>query len=139
MTESTNVDLVRSLSAAWERGDYSSLEWAHSEIEFAIVDGPSPGHWTGVQDMAVAWRDFLGAWESHRAVADTYRELDDGRVVVVAGATGRGKTSGMTLGGAWVSTSVFEIRGGRVASIAIHLDSDRALADLGIAPEGRAP
>jgi ketosteroid isomerase-like protein len=27
-----NVEIVRSIFAAWERGDYSSVEWAHPEI-----------------------------------------------------------------------------------------------------------
>jgi len=34
---SANVDFVRSLYAAWERGDWSSVEWADPEIEFATV------------------------------------------------------------------------------------------------------
>jgi ketosteroid isomerase-like protein len=60
---SENVELVRSIYAAWERGDYSSTEWAHPEIDFVIADGPQPGHWTGVAGMAEGWRAFLSAWD----------------------------------------------------------------------------
>jgi hypothetical protein len=34
---SANVDLARSLYAAWEHGDYSSTEWAHTEIEYVTA------------------------------------------------------------------------------------------------------
>jgi ketosteroid isomerase-like protein len=62
---SASVDLVRSIFAAWERGDFSSADWADPDIEYVIADGPTPGGWTGVVGMAEGWRDFLGAREDY--------------------------------------------------------------------------
>jgi hypothetical protein len=49
---SANLDLVESIGAARDRGDHASAGWAHPKIEFAIVDGPAPGEWTGQAEMA---------------------------------------------------------------------------------------
>ncbi|MDQ6811998.1 MAG: ester cyclase [Actinomycetota bacterium] len=75
-----NVEVVRSIFAAWERGDYSSADWAHPEIEFVFADGPTPGRWTGLDGMAEGAREWLSAWEDFRFEVDEYRELDDERV-----------------------------------------------------------
>ena len=69
---SANLDLVRSIFAAWERADYSTTDWAHGEIEFVIAEGPSPGRWTGLAEMAEGYRDWLTAWEAYRVKADEY-------------------------------------------------------------------
>ena len=67
---SANLDLVRSIYADWERGDFRSVEWAHPEIEFVMVGGPSPGTWTGLAGIAEAARDFVSAWEDLRTEAE---------------------------------------------------------------------
>ena len=42
-----NLETLRSIYAAWERGDFGSIEWAHPEIELVNDDGPAPGTcWT---------------------------------------------------------------------------------------------
>jgi hypothetical protein len=92
------VDLVQSLYAAWELGDYRSWDWADPEIEFVAADGPAPGSWTGLPGLMQGVRSFLNAWEDYRIEAVEYRELDGERVLVLHNARGRGKTSGLELG-----------------------------------------
>src|SRR5271154_5196318 len=95
---SENLDLLRSIYAAWERGDHSSADWAHPEIEFAIVEGPSPGTWFGLAGMAEGHGGWLNAWDDFHVQADEYRELDEERVLVLDQPRGRGKSSGLDIG-----------------------------------------
>ena len=130
---SANIDLVRSIYAAWARGYFSSTEWAHPEIEYVIADGPSPGSWTGLARMAEALRDFLNAWEGHRIDVDEYRELDDERVLVLIHRTGLGKSSGLGLGHMQTKgANLFHVRDDRVTRLVLYFDPRRALADLGL-------
>jgi ketosteroid isomerase-like protein len=94
---SANLDLVRSIYAAWGRGDFGSSEWAHPDIEVMIADGPSPGRWTGPSGMAESFRDYASAWRDLRVEAGEYRELHDEPVLVLTSRSGRGKTSGLEL------------------------------------------
>jgi ketosteroid isomerase-like protein len=133
---SANLDLVRSLYAAWERGDWSSVEWAHPEIEFVIADGPDPGRWTGLAGMAEGWRERLGAWEELRLEADEYRELDDERVLVLVHGSGRSKTSGVEVTEMRSkAVNLFHVRDGRVTRLVVYFDAERVLTDLGLASE----
>jgi ketosteroid isomerase-like protein len=136
VSASANLDFVRSIYAAWERGDFSSAEWAHPDIEYVIADGPAPGIWKGVAGMAQAMRDFFSAWEGWRGEADEYRELDGERVLVLVGYEGRGKLSGLEVGQMRAKgASLFHCRDGTVTRFVAYLDREHALADLGIAPD----
>jgi len=141
---SANLDLVRSIYAAWERGDYSSADWADPEIECVIADGPAPGKWTGQQAMAAAWRDFMSAWEDWRVYVYEYRELDGERVLVLEDRSARAKISGLRIGkmvGETRSTgaSLFHVRDGKVTRFVTYFDRERAFSDLGLAPEADSP
>jgi ketosteroid isomerase-like protein len=130
---SANVELVRSIYAGWERGEYGSAEWAHPEIEFVIADGPQPGTWKGLAEMADASRGVFDVWEDYRAEAEEVREVDKARVLVVHRRSGRGKTSGIDLAKLHSRGAiVFHIRDGKVTRFIAYLDRDRALADLGL-------
>jgi ketosteroid isomerase-like protein len=133
---SANLDLVRSIHADWDRGDFSSVEWAHPNIEFGYADGPEPGRWSGVAGMAEGWRIFQSAWEGLRPDATEFREIDEECVLVLVRFEGRAKASGVQLRQMRSSNaSVHHIKDGKVIELMLYWDSDRALADLGLATE----
>ena len=131
---SENLDLVRSIYADWERGDFfRSADWAHPEIEFVLADGPEPGRWTGLAGMAEAARLRLSGWEEYRTAAEEYRELDAERVLLLVDRSVRGKASGLELAQLHAKTAhLFHIRDGKVTRLVAYFEPGRALADLGL-------
>jgi ketosteroid isomerase-like protein len=128
---SENLDLVRSIYAAIERGDYGSAEWAHPQIEYVLADGPEPGSFTGREGMAQAMRSMFSALADVRTKAEEYRVLDAVRVLVLARGSGRGKASGVQ--SEHRTAEVFEIHDGKVTRIVNYFDREHALTDLGLA------
>ena len=119
--------------------DYSSAAWADPQIEYVVADGPSPGTWKGLPAMAEHMREALSAWKGLRSQAAEYRELDDERILVLLGFRGRGKASGLDVEQLGTKgAEVFHLRDGKVTRLVLHWDRERALADLGLAPEGDA-
>jgi ketosteroid isomerase-like protein len=130
---SANLDLVRSIYADWERGDFSRADWADPEIEIVSVGGwPDPGG-KGATEVAEAWREFLSDWQGYHIEAEEYRQLDGERVLVLCRIFGRGKASGLELGQLQPrGATVFHVREGKVTRLVPYYDRDRALADLGL-------
>jgi ketosteroid isomerase-like protein len=127
---SENVDLVRSIYADWERGDFSRADWADPDIEFVIADGVTAGEWHGIVEMAQGWREFLGAFEGHSGRADDLRKLDGERILVQVTVSAHGKRSGTETHAS--GANVFHMGAGKVTRLVIYWDWDRALADLGL-------
>jgi ketosteroid isomerase-like protein len=128
---SENLDLVRSIYADWERGDFGSAEWADPEIEFAFVDGPEPGRWKGLQEMSARDGEWLNGWKDFRAEPEELIVVDSTRILALVHKSGRGRTSGFDMEQRSVA-NFFEIRDGKVTRLVISWDRDRALADLGL-------
>ena len=127
-----NIETVRSIYAAWERGDFTSVDWADPEVESVRADGPDPGTWTGVAGMLDAWREFLSAWEGYQIQVEEYRELDDERILALTQRTGRGHASGLKIGEGAKGATIWRLRAGKVTEQVTYWDRERALADLGL-------
>ncbi len=133
---SANLDLVRSIYAAWERGDFSRAEWANPGIEYVLPDTPEGASWRGLSGMASAHRDFLSAWGGWQVEAEDYVEIDSQRVLLPFRYTALGKRSGLEIDDSWrTGASLFEIRHGRVTRLVNYFHRDRAFADLGLASQ----
>jgi len=130
---SPNLELVRSIVADWERGDFGSVGWADAETEFVIADGPEPVSLRGLRATLEYRREFLSSWTGYRLFGDGYRELNHERVLVLVHASGgRGKTSGVELGNpGGGGVIVFSVRAGKVTRLVTYFNRDRAPAELG--------
>jgi ketosteroid isomerase-like protein len=131
---SANLDLVRSIYADWERGDFSRADWADPEIEYTQDEiGVFPrSTWKGLARMAEGAREQLESWADHRIQAEEYRELDGRRVLVLDRLSGRAKHTGLELVEPLAGARLFVIQRGKVTKLVAYHDRDRALADLGL-------
>lgn len=124
-----NVELVGRIFSAWERGDFSSTDWADPAIEFSFP-GPTPGTHRGIEEMGKAWGEWLNTWKGFSVAA---RELIDAgeKVVAVQTFTGEGRGSGLPIEEV-EGAAVFSIRDGRVTRFTGHTTVEAALEDAGV-------
>ena len=129
-----NVELVRSIFAARERGDFTDAGWAHPQIEYVVVDGPEPTSYKGLAGLTQAMREMLSPWDHYHGHVEECRELDAERVLVLLQARGRGKASGLELDAfSGQQAQVVHVRDGEVTKILVYYDREHAaFADLGL-------
>jgi hypothetical protein len=131
---SEKLELVRSIYADWERGDFSSSSWAHTDIEHTDAEGPLAGETGALGRIGHGVREFLSEWEDFRLVADSYHELDAERVLVLDHRTGRSRASGLSLETIRTDGArVFYVCDGTVRRLVVYFNREHALADLGLA------
>ena len=134
---SSNVELVRSIFADWERGDFRAVDWADPELEMVRPEGLVPDELKGLASTAKGWREWLSEWNGFHANADEIRELDAERVLVFGRMRGRGRLSGAV--GDTEIVNLFHIRNNKVTRLILYSSRERAFADLGLAPEASSP
>ncbi|HXW58393.1 MAG TPA: nuclear transport factor 2 family protein [Solirubrobacteraceae bacterium] len=140
MTDSVNLDLVRSIYANWERADYSDVAWADPVLEYVMAGGPDPGVWVGVRGMNEAFRGMLKAWTDWKVTADEYIDVDGERILVAYHFSALGRASELEAGRLHTQgATLFHLRAGRVTRIVQYFDRNHALADLGLTPERDTP
>ena len=106
-----NVELLRSIFAARERGDFSDAGWAHPEIEYVIVDGPEPTSYKGLAGLAQSGSEHPGGLDPIRPGITIIqgsvppgsggpREQGEGRMRALADLRTAGRSpGGRTVGG----------------------------------------
>ncbi len=86
--------------------------------------------------MATVPRDVLSHFRDYRDEAERYRQLDDGRILVLDHLRGRGKAIGLDIGQTKDGGArLFDFGNGKVIRLVVYNDRDRAFADLGLTQE----
>jgi ketosteroid isomerase-like protein len=130
---SANLELVRSIYAEWERGDFASTDWADPDIEMVGVSELLPTSVTGVDQPARGWSEAINAYADYSVDAEEFREIDRERVLVLAEQRGRGKGSGIPI--SRKGANVFHVRNGKVVKLILYEDRGPAFADLSLTAE----
>jgi ketosteroid isomerase-like protein len=123
-----NVEIVKRIFARWERGDFSSVDWADPEIEY-VVPGPDPQVHRGIEAMNRSWGEWLEVFEDMTVHLKEIREAGD-RVVIDQDFRGRGRGSGIPVD--LPGAAVFTFRDGKVIRFAGHTNLESALKEAGI-------
>jgi len=124
-----NVEIVKKIFSDWARGDFSSVDWAHPEIEFTIP-GPDSHVHRGVDAMGRAWAEWMHAFDKLRVIGEEFHDAGD-KVVVKQLFRGTGKSSGIPID-ATPGAAVVTIRDGKVIRFEGHTTLEAALASAGL-------
>ena len=131
MAEDADLELVKGIYRAWERGDFSSVEWAHPDISF---DVPGPNREThGVEQMGRSWLDWLRAYGGLRIEAKSFHRAGEA-IVVEQVFHGEGRASGIPLDQI-AGAAALTVRDGKVIRFRGYTNLADALADTGTADQ----
>jgi ketosteroid isomerase-like protein len=129
---SSNVELVRSIYAAWERGDLSPTEWADPEIEYVNPEGAvEPGTRRGSEEFTTAIERVFDGWATWNMEPERFESVAN-QVAVVLRYRARGLSSGVIVEGR--ESALWTLREGRVVRYEWFHDPEDALNALGLSP-----
>jgi ketosteroid isomerase-like protein len=113
--------------AAWSRLD-EQIEWRNPE------DSPTAGVWHGHQGVRDWFAEFRESFDDMRFIPYEFKELPDGRVLVLMRATATAKQSGVAVDVPFAH--LITIRDGLVAHFQMYSDQQRAVQATGLHESG---
>ena len=129
MTE--NERLIRHGYDAWNRGDWTSMEALLApDFEVDATDRVlNPDRYEGIEGFRRLAGEMSEVWDSWEVEPVEFLENGE-RVFVEHRVRARGMGSGIEV--EQIYWSVWTVRDGKGARLALHVDRERALADAGI-------
>ena len=127
-----NVEIVRSLFAAFDQGLDAATEYWHPEIDWRAIEGApdDPGPIHGKDAMRAYAQDWLDTFDDFKYEPVELTDAGEDKVIAVVRLSGRAKLSGVEtdLTFAVVST----IRDGKIARGREYWTRDEALEAAGL-------
>ena len=126
---SENLDLLRSIFAAWERGDFApGIAPLAADIRYSAAQPEGQAIASGRVEMARFLRDFLASWDRYWIELHDLEELTPGGFLASATQYGRGRDSGAeTSMPAFIAVA---FRGREIAQLEFFSDRASAVAAL---------
>ena len=127
---SENLDLLRSIFGAWERGDFASgIEPLAADIRYSAAQPEGQATASRRAKMSRFLRDFLASWDRYWIELHDLHELAPGRFLASATQHGRGRDSGAeTSMPAFIAIG---FRGREIVPLEFFYDHASAVAALG--------
>ena len=128
-----NVEIVRRALEAWGRGEPKAVaDLLDPDVEWSMPPNiPDAGTYTGRDEVVRRLEEFLEAWDD---LAVTVEELVDAgdRVVALVRYSGRGRESGIEIGGMGTDAQVWTLRNGKALRVQLYGGTADALEAAGL-------
>ncbi len=126
-----NVEVVRRLYRAWEKGDFAAeIDSYDPAVELVIDYGPDQTTASGLDDMRRVWREQLTLWDSW-STGPIEQVVDRGDHVVVTHSLRARSKRGLSVQSPNAGAA-FTIRDGRIVRIVAADEVAKALEAVGL-------
>jgi ketosteroid isomerase-like protein len=128
-----DIAVLENLFAEWGRGQFWNAAPYAEDVVF-VRSGPDGGEYHGLDGLAAAWRDFLGAWHDFRIVGERVVPGGPGVYVLLLRLQGTGHGSGLKVDAE--VANLLRMRDGRIVRLEMFWDREAALAAAGAPVDG---